>query len=167
MVAKVVVVVGATFVVVEVGGVAVVVVVVGASVSVVVVSVVAAVGAAVTTSFAVATTVGGVKVSDVTDEGVTVVMVTVVSWRRSSFTVWELLRVDVTVEAFSDLSGEVMLSRGEETETELVTLSVRGASVSGRLVKEDRGAVGRSGFLGNSPRASSKTREHKEGDHAF
>lgn len=153
-----VVVVGATFVVVVVAGGVVVVVVVGGSVAVVVVLVVVVVGAAVTTSFAVATTVGGVKVSDGT---VTVVMVTVVSWRLSPFTVWESLRVDATVEPFSKLSGEVTLSRGEDTETEVVALSVRGASVSEMVVKEESGAVGRSGFLGNSPRVSSESREQE------
>lgn len=53
------------------------------------------------------------------------------------------------------------LSRAEETETEVVALSVRGASVLGRVVKVDSGAVGRSGFLGNSPRVPSKSRKQK------
>lgn len=42
-----------------------------------------------------------------------------------------------------------------EIEAEVVTLSVRVASVSARVVKEEPGAVGRSGFLGNSLRVSS------------
>lgn len=43
-----------------------------------------------------------------------------------------------------------------EIEAEVVTLSVRVASVSARVVKEEPGAVGRSGFLGNSLRVSSE-----------
>lgn len=74
---------------------------------------------------------------------------------------WELLRAEAPDEApdeaFSALSGEVALKA--DMETEVVTLSVRVASVSATGMKEEPGAVGRSGFLGNSMRVSSESRE--------
>ncbi len=68
--------------------------------------------------------------------------------------------LEASDEAFPALSGEVLFKA--EIETEVVTFSESAASVSATITKEDPGAVGRSGFLGNSLRVSSERREQFE-----